>query len=197
MVRDTSEDTGGRSPEGTAPAEDGRASSSRVQLRRLGVLAVVASFLGIWGYVMYLSVFEGRVEPRDRLDDTTWTTAAAETCAVTRAQIARLPYASEVDSLPERAELLDDATDELEVMLTRLDGLFRPDDRAEARAVDRWLADYRVYLQDRREYADRFRAGLDEPFRVTDRSGFQIDVLIDDFARVNHMESCETPDDVG
>lgn len=167
------------------------------RLRRAGVLAVVASFVGIWGYVLYLSVFEGRAEPRDRLDDTAWTEAAEETCAATRADLARLPYASEVDSLTERADLLDAATDELEVMVRRLDGLFPPSDAEEARAVERWLADYREYVQNRRDYADRFRQGLDEPFRVTDRGGFQIDVLVDDFAHVNYMESCETPDDVG
>ena len=36
----------------------------------------------------------------------------------------------------------------------------------------------------------------DRPFSVTDRGGYQIDVLVDDFARVNYMESCEAPDDV-
>lgn len=178
----------------TEPRGDADRSS---RLRRAGVLAVVASFVGIWGYVLYLSVFEGRAEPRDRLDDTAWTEAAEETCATTRADLARLPYASEVDSLAERADLLDAATDELEVMVRRLDGLFPPSDAEEARAVERWLADYREYLQNRRDYADRFRRGLDEPFRVTDRGGFQIDVLVDDFAHVNYMESCETPDDVG
>ena len=85
-------------------------------------------------------------------------------------------------------------------MVDRLDGLALPADPEEAAAVERWLADYRTYLGDRRAYeaaqrdpaADRY----DEAFSVTDRGGYQIDVLIDDFAHVNYMESCETPDDV-
>lgn len=167
------------------------------RLRRLGVLVVVAGGVGLWGYVLYLSAFVGRADPRDELDDTSWAVAAEQTCAPSRAAIDDLPLASEAGSPAERAELLDVATAELESMVDRLDALVAPDDPAEARAVERWLADYRAYLQDRREYADRFRRGLDEPFRVTDRGGFQVDLLIDDFARVNDMESCATPDDVG
>jgi hypothetical protein len=181
-------------PASSAPTE------TRRPLRRFGVLVVVASFIGIWGYVMYLTLFVGRAEPRDRLDDTRFTAAAEETCAESRRVIDRLDYASEVGSPPERADLLDAATDQLEVMLTRLDGLIPPRDRAEATAVDRWLADYRIYLVDRREYADAQRdpghPRYDRAFSVTDRGGYQIDLLIDDFARVNYMESCETPQDV-
>ena len=181
---------------GAAPATtSGR--SLRWSPRRTGVALVVLSFVGIWGYVMYLSIFVGRAEPRDRLEDVAWTESAEQTCAGPRATIDQLPFANELDSTTERADVLDEATDVLEVMVTRLDGLLPPSSAEEAAAVDKWLADYRTYLDDRRAYAERFRSGLDEPFRVTDRGGFQIDVLIDDFAHVNYMESCETPNDVG
>lgn len=159
--------------------------------------AVVASFVGIWGYVLYLSIFEGRPEPRDRMEDTAFASAAEETCADTRAVIATLPLANQVQTPEERAALLDATTDELETMVDRLAGLVAPADAAEARAVSAWLEDWRTHLEDRRAYAEVFRAGQDRPFRATDRGGFQIDVLIDDFARVNFMESCETPEDVG
>jgi hypothetical protein len=83
-------------------------------------------------------------------------------------------------------------------MVADLRGLVPPDDPEEERAVSRWLDDWEEYLRNRRAYADRFRAGLDEPFRVTDRGGYQVDVLIDDFAaRANDMPSCAPPDDVG
>jgi hypothetical protein len=161
---------------------------------------VVASFVGIWGYVLYLSVFEGREGPRDRMDDTDWTAAAEETCAESRRVFERLPFANEVSSPEERADLLATATDELEVMVTRLGALVPPADADEARAVTRWLDDYRTYVTDRRQYEQAQRdpsaERYDRPFSVTDRGGYQIDVLLDDFARVNYMESCETPDDV-
>lgn len=169
--------------------------------RRFGVLLVIASFIGIWGYVIYLSVFVGRAEPRDRLDDTDWTATAESVCAQSTPVFEALPFASELDSPAERADVLDDGTDELEDLVSRLDALPPPADDDEASAVDKWLADYRTFVQDRREYAaaqrDPSDPRYDEAFSVTDRDGYQIDVLIDDFARVNFMESCETPDDVG
>jgi len=184
--------------ETSSPAAD--RTSARRRLGRIGVLAVVASFVGIWGYVLYLSFFEGRAEPRDRLDDTTWTAAAEETCAESRLVIDELPFANQVSSPEERADLLDVATDELDEMVARLEALVRPAPADEATAVGRWLADYRTYLEDRRQYAaaqrDPGADRYDRPFTVTDRGGYQIDVLLDDFARVNYMESCETPDDV-
>lgn len=168
------------------------------RLRRLGVLAVVVSFVGIWGYVLYLTLFEGREDLRDHLDDTEWVATAQATCAPTATAIEGLPYANEVDSLDGRADVLDTATDRLDRMVRQVRALVPPSEDDEARAVERWLVDWEVYNQDRREYADRFRAGEDEPFRVTDRGGYQIDVLIDDFAiKANDMPSCATPDDVG
>jgi hypothetical protein len=176
-------------------------SDTRRTLRRFGVIAIVLSFVGIWGYVMYLTFFEGRAEPRDRLDDTDFTAAAEEACAESNAFFADLPFANEVSSPEERADLLDEASDELEVLVSRLEGLVPPRDADEATAVQRWLADYRTFIQDRREYADAQRDPssdrYDQPFAVTDRGGFQIDVLIDDFAGINDMPSCETPNDVG
>lgn len=176
-------------------------TESRRRLRRLGVVAVVASFVSIWGYVMYLTFFEGRADPRDRMEDTRFTAAAEDTCAESTAVFARLPFANEVASPEERADLLDQGTDELERMVTRLEGLVPPRATDEATAVERWLADYRTFIQDRRAYADAQRdpsaERYDQPFAVTDRGGFQIDVLLDDFARINDMDSCETPDDVG
>lgn len=184
-------------PRSTSPADAGR----RGRLRRIGVLVVVASFVGIWGYVLWLTFTEGRAEPYDRLEDTRFAEAAEETCAPSAAFFASLPLASETDSPEERAELLDEATDELEEMVDRLDGLVSPRDAEEARAVGRWLDDYRTLVQDRREYAaaqrDPSHPRYDQPFVVTDRGGFQVDVLIEDFAHVNRMESCEPPDDVG
>jgi hypothetical protein len=186
---------------GVSAAAPSEPEDRRRNLRRLGVLAVVASFVGIWGYVLFLTFFEGRAEPRDRLGDRRFAAAAEETCAESTAAFERLPFASEVDSPEERADLLDEGTDELERMVTRLEGLVPPRDADEAVAVERWLDDYRTFVQDRREYADAQRDPssdrYDRPFAVTDRGGFQIDVLLDDFALVNDMDSCETPDDVG
>jgi hypothetical protein len=183
-------------PEGeSAP---GSTAPRRRSWRRFGLLVVVLSFVATWGYVMYLSIFVGRADPRDHLEDSRWVETAEATCAPTSAYVASLPFASEVDDPAERADLLDTATDELDRMVDRLRALDEPSRPEEARAVDRWLDDWAVYVEDRREYADAFRAGEDRPFTVTDRDGYQVDVLLEDFAaEANDMPSCAPPDDVG
>lgn len=183
------------------PADPQDPPRRRIAPGRFGVLLVIVSFVGIWGYVLYLSVFEGRAEPRDRMDDTAWTQAAEAECARSTPVFDALPFASELSSPAERADVLDAGTDELETMVDRVSELPPPSTEEEAGAVDRWLADYETFVGDRREYAASQRdpddPRYDQAFSVTDREGYQIDVLIDDFARVNYMESCETPDDVG
>lgn len=159
--------------------------------------AVALSVVGVWGYVMYLTFFEGRAEPRDRMEDVAYRERAESTCAPYADRIDQLPLASELDTLEQRADVLDVATEELRAMVSALESLEPPVDDAEATAVERWLGDWRIYIGDRAAYADRFRQGLDEAFRVSDAGGEHIDTKIDDFAHINFMESCETPDDVG
>ncbi|WP_436796144.1 hypothetical protein [Actinospongicola halichondriae] len=187
------------------PSADGsggqRSPRRRFSPRRFGVLVVILSFVGIWGYVMYLTIFEGRAEPRDRLDDTAWAATAEAVCARSTPVFEALPFASEVGSPEERADILDAGTEELETMIARLESLEPPATQDEAAAVEAWLADYRTFVSDRQAYAiaqrDASDPRYDQAFSVTDREGYQIDVLIDDFAHVNYMDSCETPDDVG
>lgn len=189
-VRDSTDTTHATSP--TQPSRRGTG------VRRLGVLAVVLSFVGIWGYVLYLSLFVGRADPQDHLDDTAWVASAEATCAPYAAAVADVPYANELDTLHERAAVLDTATDELDEMVDRLRDLPAPAAPDEARAVGRWLDDWQTFIADRRAYADRFRSGEDAALTVTDRGGYQIDVLLDDFAaKANDMPSCAPPDDVG
>ena len=169
-------------------------------VRRFFVVAVVLSFVGIWGYVMYLSFFVGRAEPADQLEDTDWVLTAEDTCAPVAARIADLPLASEMETPAQRAEVLDVATEELEGMVRRLRALVPPDSPEEATAVGRWLDDWEQFNRDRRAYADRLSLPdpPDEPFRVTERDGYQIDVVLEEFAaKSNDMPSCAPPDDVG
>lgn len=155
----------------------------------------IAGFVAIWGYVLYLSFGPGRADPVDRLDDRRFPEAAEPICAATRATIDELPLAPEMATPADRGRLIDAATVELEDMVTALHALERPRGD-EGDVVARWLADWEQYNRDRRAYADRFAQGLDEPARVTDRGGFHIDRLIEEFAIANDMDSCAPPPDV-
>lgn len=173
------------------------ASSRRWTPGRIFGVIVALSVVGVWGYVMFLTFTEGRAEPRDRMSDVAYRERAEATCAPFAEAVTDLPLASEMDTPEERADVLDIATEEMRAMVAALEALDPPSVPEEATAVERWIDDWWTYLDDRDAYSERFRDGLDEAFRVTDVGGQQIDTSIDDFAHVNYMESCETPDDVG
>lgn len=176
-------------------------SEGTSRIRRLGVLAVVASFVGIWGYVMYLSIFVGRADDPDLMDDRAWVAAAEETCAPFQATIGELPLAATVDSPAQRADLLDDATDIVEDMVAALRTLPAPATAEEAEVIVRWLADYDEYIRNRRVYADDQRdptsERYDRPISYTELGPrARVSDAVTDFAHINRMESCEPPLDV-
>lgn len=173
------------------------ASSRRWTPGRVFGLIVALSVVLVWGYVMFIAFTDGRAEPRDRLSDVAYRERAEATCAPFAEAVAELPLASELETPQERADVLDEATAVLRQMVAALESVEPPSVTDEAAAVERWVDDWWTYLDDRDAYSERFREGLDEAFRVTDVGGQQIDTSIDDFAHVNYMESCETPNDVG
>ena len=69
------------------------------------------------------------------------------------------------------------------------------DDKGRAIVPD-WEADYRTYLQNRRDFADELRGGDNVPFREAEIEGVPISERIATFAADNEMESCAPPRDV-
>src|SRR5690606_40283204 len=119
----------------------------------LGAVGVARGSMG--GYVVYLAFGPGRRPPLDRLDDPAFAEAAEERCAEALERIEELPVASATPDPVERAEVLDAANAAYEAMLDDLDRLTRlvPDPEQRGYAEE-WLADWRLHLNDRREYAD-------------------------------------------
>jgi hypothetical protein len=171
-------------------------AEGRGRATRWALVALAVALVAFWGWAfVYQLTNQGERDMPDRLDDLSWTPAADEVCRVTADRVDRLPPAFESDSATERAAVIDAATDEYERMLTELDAL-APDDGEAGRLVDEWLADYRVFLDDRRAYADALRADPTARFLVTEKYGSHITAPIDRFARVNEMEACMSPLDV-
>ena len=71
-----------------------------------------------------------------------------------------------------------------------------PSDAKGRAIVPQWEADYRIYLEDRREYADRLRAGEDVPFSETALDGIPISDKVEVFAGDNEMPACAPPVDL-
>ncbi len=159
--------------------------------------AFIVLLAGFWGWIwVYQLTNQGERDMPDRLDDLSWTSEAADICDAAHDRVAALPGAFTASSAEERAEIVDQATDEYWVMLDELEELSPKGDSRDATITAAWLADYRVFLDDRHAYADSLREDPMSRFLVTEKYGSHITAPIDRFARVNEMEPCMSPGDV-
>ena len=171
------------------PGRSGRAT-------RIALAGLVAALAVFWGWIwVYQLTNQGERDMPDRLDDLSWTPTADAVCEATAARIAALPPAFTSSTAAERADVIDAATDEYDRMLVELDAVAPASGSARV-LVDSWLDDYRVFLADRRAYADELRRDPSARFLVTERYGSHVTAPIDRFARVNEMEACMSPLDV-
>jgi hypothetical protein len=168
--------------------------------RRAGLVAAAVVFVAIAAFWIWILVYQlqnrGEEDMLDRLDDLSWTSQADEICAATTERIAELPMAPSVESASERADVIEVATAEVEAMLVELESIAPTGDSDDARITAAWIADYRVFLQDRLDYAATLRVDPSARFLVTEKYGSHITKPIDRFARVNEMEACMSPTDV-
>jgi hypothetical protein len=152
--------------------------------------------VSMWIYVLYLAFGPGRQPPIDRLDDPTFARAAEERCVAAVAEVDELPVANASPNAAARADVLDQANATFAAMLDDLDGMV---DLAPAgdqrRRTTEWLADWRIYLGDRQDYAESLRTDPGARLLVSEKpgQGQQITGWIDEFAKANRMPSCASP----
>jgi hypothetical protein len=187
--------------ETTGPAGargDDEAPGRGSRLGRTVLTAVVIGLLAMWGYVIYLAFGPGRQPPIDRLDDPAFAEAGESRCAEALDDVEALPSAAESVDAADRADVLDRADAVYAAMLDDLDGMTSLAPAGDQRnRAEAWLADWRTYLQDRADYADRLRTDPDARLLVSEKpgEGRQITGWIDEFAQANRMPSCATPVD--
>lgn len=160
-------------------------------------IVVVSVVLGI--IIMWIYVLTARPDVPGHIEDPAFAPAAESVCAAARVRIDALPKAQETPDPAQRAAVVDQATDVLEDMVDELERLVPIAEPDHTRAAQ-WIADWRTYLQNRRDYADGLPRDPNLRFYVTQRpeDGVQITAGMDRFAQppVNTMASCTTPDDV-
>ena len=161
------------------------------------ILVVVC--LGIAAMWIYGFFFASK-ESINRIGDRSWQQFAESRCAeaeLERLELADLRRVNDVgpEALNERATIVDKATDTLERAIDDIAERAIADDKGRA-IVPLWLRDYRTYLQDRREYADDLRAGVNDPFAETKVDGIPISEKLSTFAADNLMKSCAAPIDL-
>lgn len=180
-----------------APFDEARAgrgdegSGGSTILKVLAGVVIVGSFLP-WAW--RFSPFADRT-PDGILDDPTFATVAEPICAAAMEDLEALPNALDAATTAERGEQVSRANDILVGMVDRLER----EVTGSARDVDNlgeWIADWRTYLDNRVDYAERIAVDENAVLYVAANGSERLDRRIPRFADANEMRSCVTPDDI-
>lgn len=170
--------------------------SPGVVLKRLGVAMALVALVVFWTYALFFA----SKESVNKIGDEGWAARAETICEAANARRAELADFRRVDPddaamLTERADIVDRATDIVEQMVDDVVAVAPTDEKGQAIVPD-WEADYRTYLQNRREFAEELRGGENVPFREAAIQGVPITERIETFASDNNMKSCAPPRDL-
>lgn len=160
-------------------------------------LAIGAVVLMVIFWVWIFSGAPAKDNP-DRLKDEAYVSQLEDQCQALRDDLDELPNAADLKTAAKRADVLDDAN----VMVARfIDELEAgaPATGGAATTMKGWIADWKTYLANREDYADRLRTDPNAQL-LLDRSTIgadSVDKAIQIFTQVNEIPACETPGDVG
>jgi hypothetical protein len=165
-------------------------------LSRLAVGLALVVFVVFWTWALFFA----SKEAVNKIGDRAWAERARTICDTANEAREELADFRRVDPdddemLRERADIVDRATDIVEQMVDDVVAVEPTDEKGRAIVPD-WEADYRIYLQNRRDFADELRAGENVPFREAETGGIPISERISTFAGDNEMASCSPPRDV-
>ncbi|HSP27729.1 MAG TPA: hypothetical protein VLN74_04200, partial [Ilumatobacteraceae bacterium] len=125
------------------------------------------------------------------IEDTAWAARAEAICAETKVELRAIDARASGD-LQVRADLVDESTDLLGVMLDDIVGVAPFDEKGRAIVPD-WEADYRILLEDRYRYAEQLRAGENIAFTETAVEGVPITERLEKFTLDHEMPTCAPP----
>jgi hypothetical protein len=149
---------------------------------------------------VYAFVFAPR-ESINKIKDEAWTVRSQATCKIAEDVRFKLQDLSEMDpndsaALRKKAGLVDKATDALEIAINTIEKDIPADAKGKAIVPD-WISDYRIYIENRRAFAEKLRTATRRPFfSETEVDGVPISERIGKFARENEMKACQPPLDL-
>ena len=157
------------------------------------ILVVVLVLIALmWIYAIFFASHKNL----NRVGDRAWAARNEQICATAKAKIDALPPAKTAKTPLERAAVLDQADDDVAALIDSLHSNKIVGSSRDGHLVELWLADWDLYLSNRRDYAAELHKNENKPFAVSLREGTPITERIDGFADVNSMPSCESPLDV-
>lgn len=162
------------------------------------ILVVVCSAIGaMW---IYAFGFASR-ESFNKIGDDAWKARAEAHCQVAENERFALEDLTQmnpedVNALKKKADIVEKATDSLERAIDKI-AQDSPSDAKGKELVPQWIADYRKYLQNRRDFIQALRTSDRRPFFAeTEVEGVPISERIGKFARENDMKTCQPPLDL-
>lgn len=159
-----------------------------------------AAFLAMALFWVWVFQNGASVSHPDEFDDATFIEQAESLCSKRQAIITSIPNGATAEDAIERSGLVQQGTRQLELMVSELHELAEmspPTDPKGAEILPLWLADYEIYLNDRRVYADILATGEDPPFLISgNATGDRVTDGLTTFAEVNNMRSCGPSGDV-
>lgn len=171
-------------------------STQQHRPRRWALGAGIGFFVAM--AIFWTLIFSGFFTHRnpDELYDTGWVASAGEICAGPAAAIRNLPNASTAKKPSDRTELLDRGTEVLEPMVDRLAALPTPTRESDRTVVSGFIEDWRIYLQDRRNFAQALLSDPGAQPLMSEVHGGWVSDAIDVMAKINDIIDCATPDDM-
>jgi len=180
------------------PTADGETSQAKRLIVRVSLVALVSVFAAFWVWALFFA----SKEAVNKLDDQgVWAARAEQICAQAaddRFELTDLRSVVDVgpELIRERADIIDKATDIIEQMVDDLVAVQPTDEKGQA-IVPLWEADYRIYVRDRRNFADQLReTGENLAFYETKVDAIPISERIATFAGDNEMPACAPPYDL-
>ena len=164
---------------------------------RILLTIVVMAIAAMW---VYAFLFAPR-ESVNRIGDDAWKARSEARCLVAENERFELQDLSAMDpedpsALRKKADLVEIATESLERAINDIEADVPADEKGRA-LVPQWIADYRVYLEDRRDFIDALRDSSRRPFFAeTEVGGVPVSERINKFARENDMRTCQAPYDL-
>lgn len=167
------------------------------KLARIVLTVVCAGIFAMW---VYAFGFASR-ESINKIGDDAWKARAEAHCQEAENDRFALQDLTEMDpndsvALKKKADIVEVATDSLEKAINKI-ALDSPSDEKGKALVPQWIADYRQYIQNRRDFVKTLRTATRRPyFAETEVEGVPISERIGKFARENDMETCQPPLDL-
>ena len=140
-------------------------------------------------------------ESFNRIEDDAWKARSEARCLIAENERFALQdlgkmNANDTAALKKNAEIVDTATDSLERAIEDI-AKDKPVGPKGQELVPQWISDYRIYIQNRRQFVDKLRTASTRPFfSETEVEGVPISERIGKFARENDMRTCQPPLDL-